>query len=133
MRKFYLSSLLVLFAITGCVTTTPSLESMKEVPVEIASTGQAVINVARDVGFSGSGLIVSVYIDSVWAANLSQGERITLHVEPGSRLIRVDAHGSLLPNDKKPVSVAVLASEAHPITLRIGFGDGGSGPHLWQE
>lgn len=86
---------LAVFALAGCATTLPTLQSTKPVPIErltvTPSPGAetASITIVRDSAFAGSLVNYRILIDGIVMARIAAGEFVALSVPAGDRIIEV--------------------------------------------
>lgn len=91
---------LALAMLAGCATSPITAEQADPVPrsrlfaFQTPSSGQAILMVTRDEGFTGSGCNTTISIDGRRAAEIGSGETAKFYVAPGERMLSASSCGS---------------------------------------
>lgn len=85
--------------------------------------GAGMLIVKRDRGLMGSGCDASVYIDGEKIGELSPGEKLTMYVPAGERMIAA-VNGSLCGGAVNEAAVVIAKEQQR--TYRIAIGDAGA-------
>lgn len=115
------------FVVAGCATSPVPMSEAVDVPAERiidASTmrpqsGAGVLVVKRDLGLTGGGCKIRVFVDARPIADLATGEKIELYLPVGERIVSVTPQSALCSSAL--VESAVSVSSDQKKALRIGF------------
>jgi hypothetical protein len=129
MKRLILCSAVAL-SVSACITKPPRAEQIRQPPAERLLTHQAVsdgdstIVVTRDVGMSGSGCYLAVFIDGVVAAKLGTGERARFYVPSGDHVLGTWNTGAALcgyreGKDRKEVSVSLKPGDIRKFRITL--------------
>jgi hypothetical protein len=130
LRRLTLTLALACLAmLAGCATTAVDTSEASPVPPDrlfggealTGRPGKASVIVKRDTGFQGSACFLRILVDATPAADLGRGEKVVLHLWPGSHVLSVSAKG--LCGGKGAETKAALAA-GQTATFRVGFGFG---------
>lgn len=122
-------ALACLAMLAGCATTAIETAEASSAPPDrviggealTGRPGKATVIVKRDTGFQGSACFLRILIDAAPVAELGRGEKVVLHLTPGSHVLGVSTKG--LCGGRAAETKAALAA-GQTATFRVGFGFG---------
>lgn len=91
---------LAVAVLAGCATSPIPAEQADPVPrsrlfaFQVPSSGQAILMVTRDKGFTGGGCNATISVDGRRAAEIGSGETAKFYVAPGERILSASSCGS---------------------------------------
>ncbi|MCE5232912.1 MAG: hypothetical protein ABFC67_10770 [Mizugakiibacter sp.] len=131
---------LVVFAVlllTACATKPISLVDAKPVPADrllafstpsVAGSGE--LTVVRDVGLTGGGCYLGVFVNHELAVEIDRGERATLYLPAGRFVVSAKSVGRALCGlkaaDRAERAVQVLVERNDRLTYRLGMDPNGT-------
>jgi len=105
----YLFTLIVMFWVTGCATTS---QNVPVATTDNLETGNALILVNRPAGFLGSGRSVEVTDNGKIVGKVSSGKMLSWQREAGPFVIKlVESFGAVV--NPKPIDLNVVAGETY--------------------
>lgn len=114
--------------LVGCATSPVPMSEALDVPADRIidraamqpKIGAGMLVVKRDLGVTGGGCKVRVFVDARPIADLATGEKIELYLPVGERIVSVTPQSALCSSAL--VETAVHVSGDQKKALRIGFG-----------
>lgn len=118
--------------LAGCATTAIDTSEASSAPPDrvfggetlTGRPGKTTVIVKRDRGFQGAACFLRILVDATAVADLDRGEKVVLHLAPGSHVLSVSTKG--LCGGKLAETKADLA-QGQTATYRVGFGFGFGG------
>ncbi|MGF7240632.1 hypothetical protein ABIC11_001045 [Pseudomonas oryzihabitans] len=102
-----LTVVLGLLVLTGCSTdpvtkltagAVPDSRQYDQALLKRKSSDQAEVSFLRDSGFLGSACTHDIYVDGTKAFSVRQGEGMSVFVDPGEHVFRLETGGGACPN-----------------------------------